>query len=206
MASIRDIAYVKLTDSQDGTSANIQDKFTTTESPKYKFNFYVKFNFRYAAPAHQGHDSMQSNKLPIKQSSRLTPIIIYQDANYYGFRTKVATKVDFSIINLTFYDDCTGRSHELFEKYMQAVSPITSVTDANAVVDSQSIGPLLDGNELGVIKDIEVSHFHKKGRTIYTYMNPKITNIMLDELDMSVSDVTLVTMSFAYDSFNIRKE
>lgn len=197
------IDFVRLTDGQLGV-ATIGDKFTTTESPKYKFNFYVKFNFRYNAPQEQGSDEVGSNLLAVKQASRLTPVINYQDVNYYGFRTKVATKVDFSVVNLTFYDDCSGRSHLLFEKYMQAVSPITNIDNANALKDSQTIGPLSDGNELGLIETIEVNHFHKQGKTKYVYMNPKITNIMLDELDMSTSDVTLVTLSFAYDSFNIQ--
>lgn len=200
MASVID--FVRLTDSQLET-ATIGDKFTTSESPKYKFTFYVKFKFRHNAPKHSGGDTANSNLLAIKQASRLTPVINYHDANYYGFRTKVATKVDFSVVNLTFYDDSSGRSHDIFEKYMQEVSPITNIENANAVSDSQTIGPLRNGSELGLIDNIEVYHYHKGGTTLYKYMNPKIVNIMLDELDMSVSDVTLVTLSFAYDAFNI---
>lgn len=196
------IDTVRLTDGESG-AALIPDKFTTTEAPKYKFNYYFNIKFRYNPPKHEGGNTIGDNYFAIKQASRLTPVINYSDANYYGFRTKVANKTDFSVINVTFYDDSSGRAHDIFEKYMSVVSPITLTNNANNVVYSQTIGPLRNGNELGLIDHIRITHYHNHGETEYKYLNPKISNIMLDELDMTTSDVSTVTLSFLYDSFHV---
>lgn len=187
-----------------GGEGQIPDKFTTTESPKYKFLFFVKFTFRTASPIHSGTDELTTNAFAVKQAGRPTPVITYQDANYYGYRTKVATKVDFTTINLSFFDDSSNRSHSVFDSYINAVSPIVSINDANNLFDSQTIGALPDGAELGPIKHIEVIHGYKgPSRTTYKFLNPKITNVMLDELDMMGSEVSGVTLTFNYDAFNI---
>ena len=191
--------------SQDDRPALIGDKFTTTEAPKYKFNFYMELKFRYNAPMHQGSNNVQTNLFALKQASRITPVINYADANYYGYRTKVATRIDFSVLNISLYDDSSGRSHDILEKYMQAVSPITQVGNAQAVRNSQTVGALYDGNELGVIDHIKITQFHLQGETKYTYFNPKIANVMLDELDMTASDVSTVTFSLVYDAYRIDK-
>jgi hypothetical protein len=43
-----------------------------------------------------------------------------------------------------------------------------------------------------------------KGKTVkYVYLNPKVININLDDLDMTQSDSTTVELVFVYDSVNI---
>ena len=187
--------------------ATIRDGFADRDAPKYKFNFYMELKFRsaYPQPKHSGASSVTSNLFALKQASRVTPVINYADVNYYGFRTKVATKVDFSVLNIILYDDSSNRSHDILEKYMEAVSPITQVNNAQEVRDSQTIKSLYDGSELGVIDHIKITHFHLQGETKYTYFNPKISNVMLDELDMTASDVTTVSFAMVYDAFKIEQ-
>jgi len=43
-------------------------------------------------------------------------------------------------------------------------------------------------------------------RTIYTYLNPKITTINLEDLDMTQSAVTMVDLTFNYDSVFVTHE
>lgn len=181
----------------------IQDGFANNETPKYKFNFFAKFNFRTTEPVHPGGLSIEDNLFAIKQIGRPSPIIQYSDINYYGFRTKVATRTDFGVFNLTFYDDGPGRAHNILETYMATISPLTLVPNANNVISAQTIGHLPDAKELGPIENITLIHRHRGKDTKYIFHNPKITNFLLDELDMTQSEVTSVSMAFIYDTFYI---
>lgn len=182
----------------------IPDSFANTETPKYKFNFTIKFKYRSGINAYDGNGlDVESNAFAVRQMGRPSPIINYQDVNYYGFRTKVATRTDFSVFNVSFYDDGPGRAHRIFEEYMKAVSPLVKIENANMlpISGAQTIIELPDADYLGPIEHIELKHYHKKNQTIYRFQNPKITNFMLDDLDMTQSEVSSVSLSFVYDAF-----
>lgn len=200
MAEMKDFAILS---NDTGVGKKIKDGFANNETPKYKFNFFVKFNFRTSPPAHEGGLSIEDNEFAIKQMGRPSPIIQYADINYYGFRTKVATRTDFGVFNMTFYDDGPGRAHDVFETYMSTISPIVNESSADGITDSQTIGFLPDFTELGPLKNITLIHKHLGKKTEYVFQNPKITNFLLDELDMTQSEVTSVNMAFVYDSFHI---
>jgi len=181
----------------------IPDDFANTETPKYKFNFLLKFKFRSAPPNTQGTLDINTNTFAVRQMGRPNPVIQYQDVNYYGFRTKVATRTDFSVFNVSFYDDGPGRAHDLFETYMESISSLVKVPNANALAGKQTVIELPDSDFLGPIEHIELIHYHQMKHTRYRFQNPKVTNFLLDELDMTQSEVSTVTLSFVYDSFYI---
>jgi len=186
----------------------IQDRFAQNESPKLKFNFFIKFDFRSNSPPEQslGGLNMASNYLAVKTAGRISPIINYKDVNYYGYRTKVATKTDFSVINVSLYDDASQRSHSIIDAYMNAVSPLANAPSADAVRGLSTIGALENGSALGVIRKITIWHVAIGGnkKTQYQFYNPKITNIMADDLDMTASDVSLINMAFVYDGYEVK--
>jgi hypothetical protein len=190
---------------QNNEGFSIPDDFAGKDSPKLKFNFGIEFTYRdnAAFPQHPGSNSGLTNRFAVKQVGRITPVVNYQDVNLYGFRTKVATKVDFSVLNLTMYDDSGGNSLSVLKKYMETISPIVSEENADMLPSSQTIGPLEDNKELGPIKHIDLYHFHRQGMTQYKFNNPRITNILADELDMTASDIASLTISFNYDSYHI---
>lgn len=188
-------------------SSDINDKFASTESPKLKFNFFVAFTFRSNSPGLQslGGLSLTSNWLALKQTGRITPVINYTDVNYYGYRTKVATKTDFSVLNISMYDDSMNRAHSIVDTYMEAVSPLTTRENAVDVKDYQTIGVLQQGSEMGIIQHIDVLHTSIRENTLYRFHNPKITNILTDELDMTTSDTATISMSFTFDGYKVTK-
>lgn len=179
----------------------IPDDFARTEIPKFKFAFFVQFKFRQNAPDHEGTNAWSTNRFAIRQAGRPTPVIEYQPANYYGYRTQVATKITFNTFNISFYDDGNNRAHSLFYNYLQAISPITRYDNASMLDGKRTIGPI--DNRHGVLDHIIVYHNHQGVATEYKYLNPKITNVMLDELDMTTSEVATVNMTFNYDSVYI---
>lgn len=80
---------------------------------------------------------------------------------------------------------------------------------------SGSIGPLPKDSEDGIIENICIRHYYysaieRRGGenpdvpeiqyVEYQFINPKIINMTLDELDMTQSEASTVQMNFAYDS------
>lgn len=61
----------------------------------------------------------------------------------------------------------------------------------------------LTGNSIGVLQYINLYHFYDWGRKLnsYSFINPRISNISMDELDMSASEsLSEITISFNYDT------
>ena len=257
--------------------------------PKLKFNYTVQFNFNATITAllqksnggrssdpRMGSIYMDKMEFQVKTASRPNPTVVYQDANFYNYRTKVATKVDYGTCTITFYDDVQNWAHDIYRLYLQSISPIANVQspvyapdfDGTAVSGStldgspnvSSLGPLTNGQESGLINSIivvhqlpleylqavDVSADYLSGVTItgsrsslstqiinqlnpfqvppavkpnqfspvvaadiqantvqYVYMNPKIINFNLDDLDMTQSDVSTVSLTFTYDTVYI---
>jgi len=207
-------------------AADIPDRFATTEQPKLKFLFTVTFYPREENMTlpETGVDNMDENSFALKRATRPNPQITYQDVNFYNYRTKIATKTDYGTVSLTFYDDVVHRAHSIFTNYLTTVSPIFSVNkdqidllkeidDDTGLIRGSSIGRLNKG--AGPFKYMRVTHYminpmgnDPMDRTMsqmvhYDYINPKIVNFNLDELDMSQSDVSSIEFVFNYDSVNV---
>lgn len=184
-----------------------------------------------------GSDYLGEVSFALKTASRPSPIVTFQDVNFYNFRTKVGTKVDYGNMTLTFYDDIRNTAHKIYELYLKTISPIANIsntTDSNRFSklgvspedgdpNVSSIGPLSDEGKNGLIRAITITHHlplnYQQDRTnnpIYTegskitsevvqyiFMNPKIQNFMLDDLDMTANDVSTVALTFTYDSVYI---
>lgn len=199
-----------------GPDKGIADDFAGADAPKLKFYFTISFDFVedmiLASEDEKGSENLQDIKFGVRQITRPNPNIIYEDINYYNFMTKVATKVDFGVVTVTLYDDRKNRAHNIFKKYMEAVSPVTTNRKEKYFLlqklgqsDASSIGPLTTSARNSPIKNIRVTHLVNgtDQKVFYDYLNPKIQNVMLDELDMTQSDVNTITFTFIYDSFNI---
>lgn len=187
------------------------DDFGGSAAPKQKFAFTVEFRFRSGLGV-QGSDNMRTMDFGVKTSTRPSPIITYQDVNYNNFRTKVATRVDYGSITMTFYDDVLNKAHDIFEHYIKTVSPIANLPRSQAdLLDtlgqgggSASIGPL-ETNRHGILQNIRVTHHAGDEKIHYDFLNPKITTMTLDDLDMTTSDASSLTFNFNFDGFNIVK-
>lgn len=198
--------------------ADIPDKFASTEQPKTKFTFTLKFIPRddlRTTNLYFGDEAMEDMAFPLKQSTRPQPTIDYRDVNFYNYRTKVATKTDYGTMNVTFYEDSSQKILGILTAYLNAISPISvlGVTDADRLDEysdssyASTIGEL--NNKYGLFKAIRLTHYHDYGNnegykyTTYDFINPKVTNFVMDELDMSVSDVSTINMTFSFDTVNI---
>lgn len=207
----------------DALAADIPDAFTTYEKPKMSFLFTVEFFPRTGSNISlptNGAESMDDMKFALKRAGRPNPSITYEDVNFYGLRQKVGIKTDYGTIDLTFYDDVVNRAHSIVTQYLNAVSPISLKTAINADNLAGSAGGAISYGALqhvnGPFQYMRVTHFMlggdgssaaiQKRKVYYDYLNPKITAISLDDLDMEVSAVNNVLLTFNYDSVNISYE
>lgn len=245
------------------TESGVVDRFSKEARPKLKFNFTISFKFRrpiqVVGTTNKPEGAFMADELTfaLKQASRPNPTVIFQDVNYYNFRTKVGVKVDYGTVQLQFYDDVENFGHNVFETYLKSISPIASIDKKLAefafkntringpqnknfnlhgiiagddtIIDggTGSIGPLPFEAELGILENITLRHwfFSEKERRFgeetsiagfigpqqeanpdniqyveYQFLNPKIVNMTLDDLDMTQSEASTIMMNFVYDS------
>lgn len=112
-------------------AARIPDDMANGEAPKLKFNFTVEFAFRDNNPEirddiikHPGHEEPWANRFAVLKVTRPQPTVNYHKANFYNFRTNVATNVDYGTVNVVFYDDAANRAHDIFDQYFRLLSPV----------------------------------------------------------------------------------
>jgi len=205
----------------NASAVNIGTEFAGRDAPKMKFLFTVEFSLGetlYSAVEH-GSSNMGNIKYACKNVTRPNINVNMVDVNAYNYRFKVGTKVDYGTVTLTLYDDNKNYAHNLFLMYLNYISPV-SLKDAEAfrltdapIQEWASLGPLLHTDRNGLIKRMRVTHHYtdtyaddgeSSHRQIhYDYINPKIQQFALDELDMSISDANLITLTFVYDSVNV---
>lgn len=197
-------------------------------APKYKFLFVVQFIPDAAyAPLGSNQFGPLDMAFTVKHSTRPEAHFVHEDVNYYNFRTKVPTKTEFQDMTMTFHDDTLGYASAFYKAYLGAMSPITSIENPdsgmlqegsmdfvdNTLVENQIIGSIAGStyaSSLGplandakqIFREIRLFHVYDYGNTmdVYRFMNPRISTLGLDDLDMSVgNEGSELSMTFHYD-------
>lgn len=228
----RTLASWRLRDSRNMDTVtepnNIGFDFAGKDIPKYKFLFTVSFDFGDAMLAalnrrsritseNMDSNDMSKNVFACRNVTRPNITISYADINSYNYRYKVATRTDYGTVTLTMYDDNKNRAHNVVTEYLKLVSPIANkppnaVSEGLNIQEWASLGPLPTDEPNGLIRAMRVTHHVNSDNiadddaaryVVYDYVNPRMQSIAYDELDMSVSDVSSIALTFVYDSVNI---
>lgn len=191
--------------------------------PKTRFLFTVEFIPRSDTGADKGSDDMAAIIYHLKTAGRPNITANQEDINFYGYRAKVLTRNNYGTIQLTFYEDALNTANDLLWLYMSAVSPITNLStnsnnqlpssrsEANGndrmMTEQQTVGPLPNDARDGIFKMMKVHHYYQngfsRGHTVYTYHNPKIESASYDELDMSSSEASTISITFSVEGINV---
>jgi len=193
-------------------------------APKYKYLFIVELEWK-PSYAQQMKDIQAA--FVIKNSTRPNVNVEYEDINMYNFRTSVPRRVTYQPMTMRFYDDNRNQSMIFWNAYLKAVSPISnmnfpgmfdesgmgfdSLNSASAYGFSThnysaSYGPTNTPTEKNILAQINLYHIYKQGqlRNVYRFYNPKIENLVLDDVDMSDgSNGNEVEITFKYDALNV---
>lgn len=164
-------------------------------------------------------DMAKSLAFVIKHSTRPNINVDHEEVNMYNFWTKIPKRVIYEPMTMRFYDDNKGLAHLFYTTYLRHISPITRNNNSNVkwmqansmnfnradIVSTASLSAL-EGENVSIIKEIKLFHIYDWGRkmNVYNFYNPKITNIVFDELEMASSgDGNEIEMQFVYDGMYI---
>lgn len=194
---------------------------------KFKFLFVAHINFR------KNYLNMANvdPSFIVKTADRPSITYEYEDINMYNFRTKVAKRSSYAPVKFTFYDDEQNTAVAFYNAMMRLmtpsannVSPLTlettgmdfgnlaatsTGTDSGAqgiptYSHGASIGPML-GTDVSIIESIDLYHVYSGGQKVnqYRFINPRVTTLGLDSMDMANEGTTELEMEFAYDAIEI---
>lgn len=177
---------------------------------KFKFLYAVKFTFN-----NESKNINDSFTFLIKKFDRPKITVEHDQVNMYNFRTEVPKRTTYNPLSLEIHDDVKSNAMNFFVGYLRRISPIfnksnTSVFETNGMNFGESTGSYGlhtdSGSQVALIEKIEVFHLYNHGtrHDLYTYHRPKITQFMLDALDMSDDGaLNQISLEFAYDALNI---
>ncbi len=200
-------------------------------APKFQFMFIVEIKYAPEYAPALGEIAKQV-AFVVKTSTRPKFNVDYEEVNMYGFRTRVARRVEYQPMQMSFYDDNKNAALKFFVAYMRATSPIANIkTDspqyefenngmnftkppAAALFDgtsppmsghSSSYGPLV-GNAKSLLSEIRIHHVFDYGNKMNTYhfYNPRITSFNPSDLTMlETGDGCEFSFEFLYDGIYI---
>lgn len=200
---------------------NIGTEFAGYDAPKLKFLFTISFELGDTLGFDAGNDEMNRIVYACKSATRPNIGVNYVEVNSYNYRFKVATRTDVGTVTVNFYDDNKNTAHGMLQDYLNAISPVSNKERGMGYYAREniqgwaSLGPLPVADADGLIKSMRVTHHYNSGysadgnyfsKVHYDYINPKIQQFNWDELDMSASDASMISVTFVYDSVNITVE
>lgn len=157
----------------------------------------------------------------------------YQAVNMYGHHTKVLKHIEFREISMAFFDDTGNHSTSFVNIYMQLLSPVARMRglpaglnlndfsmamppDLNPFATNTNTRSVLPGNANNILARMIVEQYYLQRETSgsskadkavymnsYEFLNPRIINLDFADLDHSSSDISLVTTTIDFDSFNL---
>ncbi len=191
-----------------------------SRAPKFKFLFVVQITLSTAYQSAMG-DAGKNLAFVVKNSTRPNVNIEHEEINMYNFWTRIPKRADYEPITMRFLDDDKGLAHLFYTTYLRSISPITRFEPGFDSVDWLQTNSMnlnradlagaasltaLEGNTTSIISDIKLFHLFNYGKemNVYSFKNPKLLTMNLDELDMAESTTgSEIELQFAYDALHI---
>lgn len=194
-------------------------------APKHRFMFKVDFKFdpRYVSKLMGGREKSAFTFL-VKMVDRPKVEFIYEDVNYYNFRTKVLKEIRHDALSMSFIDDIGNNTTDFFNAYRKAYSPIsrnefpTGLDPRTAQESGMNFSfPLLEnqqdtatrgalyGDAYNVLQSIIVRQIFAHGTRMceYTFHNPRIMRFDFDEVNHETGEGNGLTVQFDYDALYV---
>lgn len=194
-------------------------------APKHKFMFVIEIVLNEPYASLFGNDFSEELAFVVKRAARPNISFEYEEVNYYNFRTRILKRQEYQPISMSFYDDHNGKAISFWHEYLKAVSPLSREvpTDSISPKRLESDSMQFEGDNLTasttslltpstgvtpttVISHINLYHVYRGGSRFdqYQFVSPKITELQLDELDMTQSgDGSEIAFTFSYDALSM---
>jgi len=186
------------------------DTNVTHYVPKFKFLYIVEIRF----VQNEYNDINNDFTFLIKHFERPKITIEHDEVNFYGYRSMVPKRTVYQPINLDMHDDIKNLSMNFLVSYLRRVSPIFNQTSSalyeknsmNFSNPTSSYGLNTHNDNVSIIEHIKVYHLFNFNASmdVYTFFNPKILEVTLDDLDMSSgTEGNMISLNIAYDGVTI---
>lgn len=194
-------------------------------APKHRFMFKVEFKFdpAYVNELMTGRDNNAFTFL-VKSIDRPKVEFVYEDVNYYNFRTKVLKEIRHEPLSMTFIDDIGNNVTSFFNAYRKSFSPISrgnfptgfsvktaqingmnfSDPEMENQADSASRGVLKPG-VYNPLQSIIIRQIFAHGTRMceYTFHNPRISRFDFDEVNHETGEGNGLSVQFDYDALYV---
>lgn len=215
------LAKTSQTNGKQATTNPAQKNISTITSPDYYAKPLIDFQpkFRYAFIAQINLYGEYQRDIPtscaflIKKFDKPKTTIEYEEVNFYNFFSQVPKRTKFSPITLNLHDDIKNESMNFIVSYLRRICPIFNQEQSMNFEEhgmefqnaNSSYGLHTTTSALNIIQSIKVFDIYNGSRTmdVYTFNNPKITEISLDDWNMESMDPTEVTLDIVYDNWYV---
>lgn len=134
--------------------------------------------------------------------------MVHNEANYYNFRTKVLTQVQFEPITVILWDEIGDSTNNFFASYLNHVS---GQGDGNWGIDnsydptnssSSSKSYRNAGYGESILSTVVIEQIFANGTKSnrFTFKNARIETMDLDDLAHEANEMSTLTLTFNYDS------
>lgn len=194
-------------------------------APKHRFMFKVEFKFNptYVEKLMGGREKNAFTFL-VKMVDRPRVEFVYEDVNYYNYRTKVLKEIRHDALSMTFIDDIGNNTTDFFNAYRKSYSPIsrnafpTGLDPRMAAMTGMNFSfPLIENqqdtaargflanNAINVLDSVIIRQIFAHGTRMceYTFHNPRILRFDFDEVNHETSEGNGLSVQFDYDALYV---
>lgn len=184
---------------------------------KYKFLYVVTIDI---LPKFQTGNKSRFALLT-RTASRPSPKFETEEINMYGIRVPITKRTKFDPVTLTFLDDNQNEMMNFFATASRWMSPVTTLhpdqdvenlqydfqyhqpfdgDGKNRQPDTQPHRYAVSANPEPFVESVTVYHVYEYGNrvNVFKYAKPVITELALDDLDMSSNEPTTLKVSLDY--------
>lgn len=194
-------------------------------APKHRFMFKVEFKFNptYVEKLMGGREKNAFTFL-VKMVDRPKVEFVYEDINYYNYRTKVLKEIRHDALSMTFIDDIGNNTTDFFNAYRKSYSPIsrnafpTGLDPRMAAMTGMNFSfPLIENqqdtaargflanNAINVLDSVIIRQIFAHGTRMceYTFHNPRILRFDFDEVNHETGEGNGLSVQFDYDALYV---
>lgn len=147
----------------------------------------------------------------IKKFDKPKTTIEYEEVNFYNFFSQVPKRTKFDSISFDLHNDIKNESMNFIVAYLRRVCPIFNQEHSMGFEENgmnfdntnSSYGLHTTTGSYNIIQSIKIFDIFNGNKTmdVYTFNNPKITNISMNDWNMEVSETSTITTTIVYDNW-----
>lgn len=177
--------------------------------PKFRYTYIAQINLY----GEYQSDIPVKCAFLIKKFDKPKTTIEYEEVNFYNFFSQVPKRSKFSNVTMVLHDDIKNESMNFIVSYLRRVCPIFNQEQSMNFEENglefqntnSSYGLHTTTSALNIIHSIKIFDIYNGSRTmdVYTFNNPKITEVSMDDWEMESLDGREITIDFVYDNWYV---